>query len=278
MHSCPGAVRDSARPQGPHAWLECLGVAAHAADGIEGPAPRTGAGPTKRTGRDLVERVAAAGCRRPPERVPATRHLPSRRADEEKPLRVPIRIAALLAVAGLSVAACASTSNGSGSTDGDAPVGSPSAHPSGPGSTRVPTRISEPSSAAAPTSSAPKPKPVRVSLLESDGGVYGVGMSIIAWFTRAPTDASAFDQAVTVTVNGTPAGGPWYWKKSAHAGAVVEPHYRPQHYWPAPAQIRMTAPLKGVSAGRGPAFDDSPTLSISTGARTSRPSTATPNA
>lgn len=101
-------------------------------------------------------------------------------------------------------------------------------------------------------------------------------MPIIAWFNRAPTDASAFDKAVTV--NGTPAGGAWIWEKFGHAGAAVEAHNRPQHYWPAHAQIRVTAPLSGVSAGRGLAFDDSLTLSISTGAATSRPSTAAPNA
>ena len=112
----------------------------------------------------------------------------------------------------------------------------------------------------------PPPKPIHVSLLESDGAVYGVGMPIIAWFDRAPTDAAAFDKAVTVTVNGRPAGGAWFWEKSGHQGAAVEAHYRPELCWPAHAKIRMNAPLKGVSAGTGLAYDDSLTLAMSTGA------------
>ncbi len=116
------------------------------------------------------------------------------------------------------------------------------------------------------TPTGPPPKPVHVSLLEGDGGVYGVGMPIIAWFDRAPTDASAFDKAVTVTVNGRPASGAWYWQKSGHAGSAVEAHYRMQQYWPAHARIRMDAPVKGLSAGKGLAYDNSLTLSMSTGA------------
>jgi len=117
-----------------------------------------------------------------------------------------------------------------------------------------------------PTGLEPLPAPVHVSLLESDGATYGVGMPIIAWFNRAPTDLAAFDKAVTVTVNGRPAGGAWFWEKSGHAGAAVEAHYRPQHYWPPHAKIRMDAPLTGVTPGSGLAYDDSLTLSVSTGA------------
>jgi lipoprotein-anchoring transpeptidase ErfK/SrfK len=107
---------------------------------------------------------------------------------------------------------------------------------------------------------------VHVSLLESDGGVYGVGMPIIAWFDQAPTDASAFDAATTVTVNGAPVTGAWYWEKSGHAGSAVEAHYRLNAYWPAHAKILLSLPVKGLSAGAGLAYDDSLTLSISTGA------------
>ena len=137
--------------------------------------------------------------------------------------------------------------------------------PGQPSSVRTPTSVSEPS-LAVPTGRSPPSRPVHVSLLEADGGVYGVGMPIIAWFTRAPGDPAAFEKAVAVTVNGAPAGGAWYWEKSAHRGAAVEAHYRPQHYWPAHAKIRMNAPVKGLSAGKGLAYDDSLTLSMSTGA------------
>lgn len=178
---------------------------------------------------------------------------------------LPLRITALVAAAALSVTACSTTQNAHESAD----TTPSSSHVSGaagqPGSAGIPTGISEPSTTAA-TSASPLPKPVHVSLLESDGGVYGVGMPIIAWFTHAPSDAAAFEKAVAVTVNGAPAGGAWYWEKSAHQGAAVEAHYRPRHYWPAYAKIRMNAPVKGLSAGKGLAYDDNLTLSMSTGA------------
>jgi lipoprotein-anchoring transpeptidase ErfK/SrfK len=122
------------------------------------------------------------------------------------------------------------------------------------------------SSPTSGTSSAPTPtKPVHVSLLEGDGGVYGVGMPIIAYFDRKVTDATAFDKAVTVTVNGAPADGAWYWQTSGITGKVLEAHYRLREYWPAHAQIAVDLPVKGLSAGKGLAYDDSLTLSISTG-------------
>lgn len=177
---------------------------------------------------------------------------------------LPLRVTALLAATALSVTACstAQTAHGSADTTPSNPHDSGTA---GPGSVRTLTSVSEPS-LAVPTGLSPPSRPVHVSLLEADGGVYGVGMPIIAWFTRAPGDAAAFEKAVAVTVNGAPAGGAWYWEKSAHRGAAVEAHYRPQHYWPAHAKIRMNAPVKGLSAGKGLAYDDSLTLSMSTGA------------
>jgi lipoprotein-anchoring transpeptidase ErfK/SrfK len=107
---------------------------------------------------------------------------------------------------------------------------------------------------------------VHVSLLENDGGTYGVGMPIIAWFDRAPTDASAFAKATAVTVNGKPIAGGWYFEHTAHAGAALEGHFRPQTYWPGHSAIEMNLPVAGLSAGPGLSFDNSLTLSIHTGA------------
>ncbi|MBN9618840.1 MAG: L,D-transpeptidase, partial [Actinobacteria bacterium] len=106
---------------------------------------------------------------------------------------------------------------------------------------------------------------MHVSLLEGDGGVYGVGMPIIAYVDRPITDATAFDQATKVTVNGKPAAGAWYWERSGRKGQALEAHYRPRQYWPAHAQIFLDLPVKGLSAGNGLGYDDSLTLSISTG-------------
>ena len=87
-----------------------------------------------------------------------------------------------------------------------------------------------------------------------------------AYVDRKITDASAFSTASTVTVNGRPAGGAWYWEPSGRQGQVLEAHYRPRTYWPAHAQIFVDLPIKGLSAGAGLAFHDSLTLSIATGA------------
>jgi lipoprotein-anchoring transpeptidase ErfK/SrfK len=107
---------------------------------------------------------------------------------------------------------------------------------------------------------------VHVSLLENDGGQYGVGMPIIAWFDRAPTNAKAFAAATTVTVNGKPITGGWYFEHTLHAGSALEGHYRPATYWPAHAKIEMNLPVAGVTAGTGLSFDNSLTLSMTTGA------------
>jgi lipoprotein-anchoring transpeptidase ErfK/SrfK len=123
--------------------------------------------------------------------------------------------------------------------------------------------------AAATTSTKPATAtgaPVHVSLLESDGQTYGVGMPIVARFTRTVTDAKAFEQAATVLVNGVPAAGAWYWETSGASGYAVEAHYRLADYWPAHASIKVNLPIAGRSAGTGLVYDDSLTLSIATGA------------
>ena len=107
--------------------------------------------------------------------------------------------------------------------------------------------------------------PVHVSLFEGDGQTYGIGMPIIAQFSKKVTNAHAFDNAVKVTVNGQPAGGAWFWVNSA-SGYAMEAHYRPQSYWPAHSVIEMKMPLKGLTAGHGLAFDDNLTLRINIGA------------
>ncbi len=107
---------------------------------------------------------------------------------------------------------------------------------------------------------------MHVSLLEGDGGVYGVGMPIVAYFDRKVSDASAFERAARVTVDGAPAAGAWFWENSGRAGQVLEAHYRLQQYWPANAKITVDMPVKDLSAGPGLSYENSPTLSITTGA------------
>ena len=143
-----------------------------------------------------------------------------------------------------------------------------------PSSTAPPgTAISTPSVAktsadSSSTNHTALTQPVHVSLLEGDGGVYGIGMPIIAYFDHAPTDAAAFEQATSVTVNGYPVGGAWFWQRSGRAGAALEAHYRLRTYWPAHARIFLRLPVKGLSAGAGLVYDDNLTLSVTTGAAT----------
>jgi lipoprotein-anchoring transpeptidase ErfK/SrfK len=114
-------------------------------------------------------------------------------------------------------------------------------------------------------SATPVGAPVHVSLFEGDEQTYGIGMPIIAQFSKKVTNAHPFNNAVKVTVNGQPANGAWFWVNS-NSGYAMEAHYRPEHFWPAHSKIEMTMPLKGLSAGRGLTYDDSLTLSMNIGA------------
>ncbi len=108
--------------------------------------------------------------------------------------------------------------------------------------------------------------PVHANLLESDGQTYGIGMPLVMRFTRAVTDATAFEHAVQVTIDGHPASGAWFWERSGANGFAVEAHYRPRTFWPAHSHIQLDAPINGLSAGKGLVYDDSLTLSIDIGA------------
>lgn len=173
--------------------------------------------------------------------------------------------ATLLTAAAITLAACSTTSDQGTLSHGRTDSGPASFAPSA-----LPTGL-EPLPAPSGSSSSSHPpalqKPVHVSLFQGDGQTYGVGFAIMADFDVAPTDSYAFTHAVTVTVNGQPAGGAWFWQKSGLPGAAIEALYRPKTYWPAHARIHVTMPLKGLSAGVGLAYDDSLTLSIATGPR-----------
>jgi lipoprotein-anchoring transpeptidase ErfK/SrfK len=160
--------------------------------------------------------------------------------------------AALLAV-GIFLAACSASSTG------------------GSGKSASSDTSSSASSSAAPSSTkptGPPPKPVHVEGYP-DGGTYGVGMPIIATFNKKVTDASGFAKGTTVTVNGKPAKGAWYFEYSdPSSGHVMEAHYRLQNYWPAHSTVAMKLNLTNVSAGKGLVFDGKLTgLGFKTGPR-----------
>jgi lipoprotein-anchoring transpeptidase ErfK/SrfK len=124
-------------------------------------------------------------------------------------------------------------------------------------------------SSAATTSAPPKPtKPVHIKVLNSDGVQYGVGMPVIAFFSKKITSGKALQDATTATVNGHPIKGAWYFEFSNYyKGYPIEAHWRPQNYWPAHSQVHIAIPTKGLSAGNGLSFDDSLTLDFSIGPR-----------
>lgn len=123
-----------------------------------------------------------------------------------------------------------------------------------------------PSTPAPSTSAKPATKPVHVKLTNADGATYGVGMPIIAYFSKKITSAAALTQATTVTVNDEPITGGWFFETSAaFKDYPIEAHWRPKQYWPAHATIRMDLPIKGLSAGGNLAYDNSLTLDFATG-------------
>ena len=168
--------------------------------------------------------------------------------------RPAIVLAALLAALALLVSACSASST-AGKTSG------PSKSAGGAGT-----------SSSAPSSTAAKPavalKPVHIRLLNTDGATYGVGMPLIAYFSRRITSAKELQAKTTVTVNGKAAKGAWYFEFSdANKGYPIEGHYRLENYWPAHAKVFVNIPAKGLAAGSGYGFDDSLTSSWNTGAR-----------
>jgi lipoprotein-anchoring transpeptidase ErfK/SrfK len=155
--------------------------------------------------------------------------------------------------AAVLVAGCASSTAGHGTPAGAAgpsgSTGAASAHPSSAAPSKRPVATG---------------KPVHVSLLQADGGIYGIGEPIVARFSASPTDSSQFTKAVKVTVNGAPATGAWYWEK-VFADKPLEAHYRLAAYWPAHSKIHVDMPLNGLSAGPKLVFADSLTLDMSIG-------------
>jgi lipoprotein-anchoring transpeptidase ErfK/SrfK len=121
------------------------------------------------------------------------------------------------------------------------------------------------SSSATPTKPA---KPVHIKTLNADGVQYGVGMPVIAFFSRKITSGKALQDATKVTVDGKEITGAWYFEYSSYyKGYPIEGHWRPQDYWPAHSQVHVDIPAKGLSAGKNLAYDDSLTLDFGIGPR-----------
>lgn len=108
---------------------------------------------------------------------------------------------------------------------------------------------------------------VHIRLQQADDVRVGVGMPVIAYFSKAITDARALARATTVRVNDRSATAAWYFERSAaHPGYPVEGHLRLRDFWPAHAAVTVAIHAHGLGAGPGLRFDNNLTLRFSTGA------------
>ena len=193
----------------------------------------------------------------PPPRF-ATPNGPSGR---HRPRRKPVRLLAPLAAAAAVVAVVGAifAVTNSGGPHHHSVLGERTSHP-GPSSTASTAFAAAPTVAPAVA--------VHVAAYP-DGSTVGVGMPIIATFNKKITDGRPFVRHTTVTVNGAPVHGAWYFEPSdPGSGHVMEAHYRLASYWPAHAKIHVSFNLAGVSAGDGLAFDGKLTsLDFATGPR-----------
>jgi lipoprotein-anchoring transpeptidase ErfK/SrfK len=111
--------------------------------------------------------------------------------------------------------------------------------------------------------------PVHITFRNRDDAQVGVGMPVVALFSQRITNGRALAAATTIDVNGAPVEGAWYFARSnGEREYPIEGHLRLKDYWPAHAKIHVALATKGLSAGNGMAFDDSPALNFATGART----------
>jgi lipoprotein-anchoring transpeptidase ErfK/SrfK len=183
------------------------------------------------------------------------------RSEPSRPRRLPGVLAVLALCLGILLSACTSGTGGNASSNSTptTAAGTSASGSSVPGSS---------ASGSVPTKpkSTPPGKPVHVSLFQGDGQTYGVGMAVIAQFDVAPATSRYFTKVVTVTVDGKPSNGSWFFQKSNNRDYRMEALYRERSYWKPHARIHVNLPLKGVSAGPGLTFANSLTLDMNTGA------------
>lgn len=109
-------------------------------------------------------------------------------------------------------------------------------------------------------------RPVRIRLLNPPGATVGVGLPVQALFSTRFADARDLTRATSVTVNGVPVDGAWYFgPATGHPGYALEGHLRPRGFWPAHAFVRVSVAAQGVTAGSGYVFTNGLTIAFRTG-------------
>jgi lipoprotein-anchoring transpeptidase ErfK/SrfK len=110
--------------------------------------------------------------------------------------------------------------------------------------------------------------PVRIRLATGDGGTYGVGMPVVAYFSRQFASAKSLSAATTITIDDKQVHGAWYFERSTQRpGYPVEGHLRLRDYWPADARITVQIESRHLSGGPGYTFANAARLTFSTGPR-----------
>jgi len=106
---------------------------------------------------------------------------------------------------------------------------------------------------------------VHIQLAIAGNHSYGVGMPVVAYFSRQFTSAKSLSAATSVTVNGAPKHGAWYFERSTKPGYPVEGHLRLHDLWPANSTVRIEVAAQRKSAGDGVAFGNDIALTFRTG-------------
>lgn len=118
---------------------------------------------------------------------------------------------------------------------------------------------SQPSTAVSAT-----PVDVRMQPLPSNR--VGVGMPVVAYFSRRFPSAAQWQRATTVLANGHRLDAAWYFVRSTqYPGYPIAGHLRPRHFWPAHATISVRVAGARLPAGPGYAFADSVSAAFRTG-------------
>jgi lipoprotein-anchoring transpeptidase ErfK/SrfK len=187
---------------------------------------------------------------------------PHRRRGAARTVGVASALLAALAI----VAGCTSTTTSGQPDTSAAAAATTGGGPAAPSSGAASGTTSGAATSSSPA--APPARPVHIQLKFSDGNTFGVGIPVIAFFSRKITDATALQNATTLKINDKAVtGGRWYFEPvSGHPGYPLEGDYRLQNPWPAHSSIFVDIAAKGLSAGSGLAYNDSLTLSFSTGA------------
>jgi lipoprotein-anchoring transpeptidase ErfK/SrfK len=77
-----------------------------------------------------------------------------------------------------------------------------------------------------------------------DGGKFGVGQPIVAWFDEPIKDKAEAERSLTVTTDPVVEGA-WRWMDGREA------HWRPKEYWPAGTKVTVEAKVYGKHLGNG---------------------------